>query len=654
MTNTIELINHKTKIVGFCGAAQSGKAQPLTAEILTPNGYITMGSVLIGDYVIGRNGLPTKVIGVYPQGIRQCYRITFSDNTSTECDGEHLWTVYDMFCKKDSRRIRDQNGKSTNQRYCTVLGKEKVLTTNELFTKQLSKKVKMPPGHIANRWRYKIPMCDPVQFNFLGEPKIDPYLLGALLGDGCLTTGTPVFVNSEPDICDKIRILANDLECNMVFIGRSHYRLSKTNDITNRHILNPLTQLLRSYNLCVDSSNKYIPDDYKFGSIATRISIIQGLMDTDGYIDAHGHASYSTTSKQLADDIQFIIQSLGGTTTIGIRIGQYKTQDRDIIHCKDCYTLQIKCNIPLVTSKKHLQRYAQKDINIYRFIQNIELIDNQQTQCIAVADPEQLYLTNDFIVTHNSTSCQYFTGLCWKISNLVNKFDLTSTGKLRIYDLNGNQFPEGKLLDVVGYSNDPELDSILQVCSPNPNNITQEINFGDALKQVCSAMFGLDPALCWGSDKDKATLTKYTANQFIELIGSGRYPFKDHKGTTQLSIREILQLVGTEIGRRIDPCLWVDRTVESIYHLIQNWRPMMILIGDVRFDTEIDAIQKMGGTIIGLKRKPKSSAGSTHASEQIDKLLPRCNYIIDNQLHTIEAQCCQLFPIFKEIMKDGK
>lgn len=71
----------------------TGKAQPLTSKILTPDGFKTMGDMHIGSKVIGYDGKPHNVIGVFPQGIRPVYKLTFSDGSVVECDEEHLWQV---------------------------------------------------------------------------------------------------------------------------------------------------------------------------------------------------------------------------------------------------------------------------------------------------------------------------------------------------------------------------------------------------------------------------------------------------------------------------------------------------------------------------------------------------------------------------------
>ena len=72
----------------------TGKAQPLYSKILTPNGFITMGEVQVGMSVLGEDGLPHKVLGVFPQGKRSVYELVFSDGSKCRCSDEHLWTFW--------------------------------------------------------------------------------------------------------------------------------------------------------------------------------------------------------------------------------------------------------------------------------------------------------------------------------------------------------------------------------------------------------------------------------------------------------------------------------------------------------------------------------------------------------------------------------
>jgi len=272
--------------------------------------------------------------------------------------------------------------------------------------------------------------------------------------------------------------------------------------------------------------------------------------------------------------------------------------------------------------------------------QPVEII-NHATHIIGFAGAAQ---------SGKNVSAAYYTMLAWRTHNLVENFEIDGQGKIIIYDLKGFKFPRGKIFDPVTFNNDEETDNILRTCFPHPLNIAQQAALGDSLKEVIHLMFGVDTNLLWGTDKQKAQETAYSANQFISLLGASRFPFKDKKGSDKMTVREILQCFGTEVGRRIDENIWCNRFVERIYRMINQWRPMLILVPDVRFEEEIDTIRQMNGTIIGLTRQIRSSAKKDHASEKIDKIINRCDIVINNDQMSIKEQCLELFPIFSQIV----
>jgi hypothetical protein len=127
-----------------------GKAQPLHSKIVTPKGLTTMGEIKVGDEVISSKGLPTKVVGVYPQeGLRNVYTVTFSDGSKTECDENHIWSVIDT-------------------------------ASGSLDTKQMSLSDIIRTGYVEKSIpRFKIPVTKPVEFESR-HVKMDPYTFGLL------------------------------------------------------------------------------------------------------------------------------------------------------------------------------------------------------------------------------------------------------------------------------------------------------------------------------------------------------------------------------------------------------------------------------------------------------------------------------------------
>lgn len=173
------LNNPKIQLVGLSGIAGSGKAQPLTEPVLTPSGWVAMGDLNVGDEVINNKGLTSKVIGVFPQGVKDIYRVTFSDGSSTECCKEHLWLTQNVL-----ERSKNRPGK--------------VRSLEEIMSSLNAKR--------DNRKEYSIPIVAPVAFpekNLL----IDPYLLGCLIGDGCLKNGCITFASLDLSLIRNLQFL---------------------------------------------------------------------------------------------------------------------------------------------------------------------------------------------------------------------------------------------------------------------------------------------------------------------------------------------------------------------------------------------------------------------------------------------------------------
>ena len=356
-------------IIGDMTGIGKGRSQPLDAKVLTPKGWVEMGSLKVGSQVMSVDGQPTDVIGIYPQGKIDVYEVVFSDGSKTECSADHLWTVK----SKQSK----YHGKSNPD---SIYGQYKVFETKELMK---PKRIKM---------QYSIPLVSAIDFKYK-EVDIDPYLLGVLLGDACLRKqGVELTCNDEQILSAVNALLPDNLSARK--IRHQHYQLSKG----RTGFANVLVQRLRALGLTGKvANNKFIPECYKINSPAVRLAILQGLMDTDGYVNAKGSCMYYTVSNQLASDIEFIVRSLGGTTTRGIK----KT------YRQDCHIVYIK--MPNGVNPFRLLRKANrvKDYIKYspqRIIRSITLIGKKECQCIKVSHPTSLYVTDDFIVTHNTAA----------------------------------------------------------------------------------------------------------------------------------------------------------------------------------------------------------------------------------------------------------
>jgi hypothetical protein len=351
-----------------------GKAGDVDSQILTPTGWVRMGDIQPGDDVINSNGKTSKVTGVFPQGVKDMYRVTFSDGSSTECCEEHLWNV--------NTTIRNFR----NHPHLTM-------SLREIMDGGL----KFKNGN--NRWY--IPIVKPVHFTEQQELSLDPYLLGCLLADGYLGNTIAMVCHDDEIINEMTKRLP---------VGVS-IRTKKTEKLTHYFIgdgstkRNSLKTSLRSMNLLGKLANaKSIPQEYLFSTIDNRLELLQGLMDCDGYVAKDGCIQYYTVSEQLMNDVKHLVQSLGGICRVKTKVGKYKKDDV-VVECQLCYIITINLPqdiIPFKLGRKIERLNTKKKYHPLRAITNIELVGQKEAQCISVDADDHLYVVNDFIVTHNT------------------------------------------------------------------------------------------------------------------------------------------------------------------------------------------------------------------------------------------------------------
>lgn len=348
-----------------CG---SGKGLPLDAKIYTPTGWKRNGDLVIGDKVIGKNGKKTTVTGIFDKGLVDAYKITFSDETSIVCDKDHLWAVQNQSDRRDNRGF-------------------KVKSSEEIFKLYNSKE-------FGRGRKLYIPIVKPVEFEEK-ELLLDPWLLGILISDGCLQKKCIMISNSEIDIIEKIRSKTKD---KLIFKQKYDY-VFKGGEILNK---------IKKLGLCNKKSyEKSIPKQYLYNSIRNRVELLKGLFDGDGYTDNRKTLyEYSTSSEQLAKDIVELIQSLGGTAKIRVKEEPTYTYKGEKKIGKKNYRIFFKLyNIKPFSSNKHRYKYIERThyIKAYRNITKIEKHEPIISRCITVDAEDELYVTDNFIVTHNTT-----------------------------------------------------------------------------------------------------------------------------------------------------------------------------------------------------------------------------------------------------------
>ncbi len=374
----------------------AGKAQSLNSKVLTVAGWKRMGDLVVGDLVITPKSSLAPVIGIYPQGKKQLYKLTFHDGSSTLACKEHLWKAY----------MPSPLHKAST--------KETIISTQEMIEFLDRKKSGVhTPGNIS------IPLCNVIGVTqgFGGVDDnitIPPYLLGALIGDGALGGRSITFSNKDRQIIETVQTeLHKKYGIQLKFRPGSvcDYGVSKVEKQNSfPPSKNPLVVEIEQLNLNVGSAEKFVPTNYKQGTIATRLQIIQGLFDTDGTVDKRGNVSFTTTSKQLASDVQEIIWSLGGVCTITSRIPTY-TYNGEAKKGKLAYTCHVRHPTPNIFFNCEIKRqrcrelHADGRVKLARRLVSIEPAGIEEAQCIMIDDLDHLYITDDYIVTHNTSMC---------------------------------------------------------------------------------------------------------------------------------------------------------------------------------------------------------------------------------------------------------
>lgn len=371
-----------------------GKAVTVNTLAYTPYGKIPIGNIKIGDEVIGTDGKGHKVLGVFPQGVKDIHEITFNDGYKVKCCGEHLWTVYS--------NNNSENNNNRETKGVTLSVNEMLNKDNEIIIEGERRSYKCKTYYKASNGqsKWQIPIVKPIEFKNEYTLPIEPYLLGLCLGDGNIQKEQVNFTIHQDDYQELFNNIGHKL---LTEDKRGYPKISIKFD-------NQLTELKINNTL---SNNKFIPNVYKYSSIEDRISLLQGLMDTDGYCakNEEGKSNfisteYSTVSEQLANDVAEIVHSLGGIVRIRTKIGSYKKNG--IKHeCQKAYRLNIKMqgDINPFRLKRKYDLYSQPDkYKVGRYIKDIQPCGQDETICISVDSEDKLYVIDHAIVTHNTFS----------------------------------------------------------------------------------------------------------------------------------------------------------------------------------------------------------------------------------------------------------
>lgn len=338
-----------------------GKAQGIDELVLTPDGWRKIGTLRVGDFVIGSSGTAVRVTGVYPQGKLDEYEIITTDGATARASADHLWA------------------------YFTSTGRLKTITTKAMLDGGLTR-----PSN-QNSLRYHIPTPAPVQ-GFNSQPLcVAPYLLGVLIGDGYLSG--PTVAISIPEHKQAILSFIRDWATTAGYVVTGPHG----GDCPQYYIVQPdrrgndLKQTLSTLGLCVNSPERFIPEPYMRATLHERLALLRGLMDTDGCF-TNGRTVFNTSSRRLAIDVVELVRSLGGIASHNTYNYTGRSEEHHVR-----ISLHVSPFSARHTDWRPSLRVKGKGIkDVYPTGRTVDMV------CISVDADDRLYITSDYILTHNT------------------------------------------------------------------------------------------------------------------------------------------------------------------------------------------------------------------------------------------------------------
>ena len=367
-----------TVVIGSNG---SGKAQPLTDPIKIPGGWKMMGDIKVGDYVTAVDGTAARVSGVFPQGNKSLFRVRFCDNRFLDVPKDHLWTVYDL------------------------AHPEGVITTTE---KLFIAVTRGQQAYIDTAVPEDVPpakLC------------MHPYLFGVLMGK-CNFTKYPYTVTVKHEVAKYIaQVLPEGTTIRM--IHNNHEDSTTCEFVCDRRYENCLDNVLHRYGYANkrDWDKSVFRDLLDEASATQREQFLQGINDTCAFVNKIGqfedrggmtHFSFVTLSPRLADNIQQIVFSLGGVCSVVVK-HPFRLVGKKYVQGITAYTLSYRLPDPdkavnVKSKKANLQNHLKGYMACRLKIASVSALPvKARCQCIMIDHPRHLYVTKDYIVTHNTS-----------------------------------------------------------------------------------------------------------------------------------------------------------------------------------------------------------------------------------------------------------
>jgi replicative DNA helicase len=396
---------HAGQMVIVAARPAMGKALALDTPLPTPSGWTTMGAVQVGEELYDATGRPTKVVAATEVlHDRPCYEVHFSDGSVIVADAEHQWLTESRAARKSRWAAEHQHHRARTQR----------VHPSVVTTREIAATVRINQDRRAN---HAVLNAGALQGS-AAELPIDPYVLGAWLGDGhsagnritCETPEIPMLIEGRGyTVSAKGNMLYSILlaepetavahgrcpDCGGAASGAYSCQDCRADHGT-------FTALLRKVGVLGD---KHVPAAYLRASEEDRRALLAGLMDTDGgVVRGVGSCQFAVTSERLARDVYELVVGLG------YRCGRRTKRVAGRSEASStCYILNFSTTDDVFRlERKHLlhkeQRPSSRARIGRRYITRVVEVPSVPVRCVQVDNPDHLYLAGESMIpTHNST-----------------------------------------------------------------------------------------------------------------------------------------------------------------------------------------------------------------------------------------------------------
>jgi replicative DNA helicase len=420
---------HPGQMVVIAARPAIGKALALDTPLPTPTGWTTMGQVKVGDWLLGADGRPTRVVAATEVMTgRPCYEVEFSSGEVVVADGQHQWVTWDSNARKAYDYYRQQgspsypddwptwNSTRASRRKYSSEDREKMrrMRSAGLSASEVASSLGRTAVAVEQQWNrvgvagsavkivprstediartlrvrgennHAIPATKPLDLPDAELP-LDPYVVGYLLGDGD-TRGR-----------GRVACSPQDRAWLMEEFRSAGYRVS--NHADSGHFGVPgLGAGWRSLGL---HAGKFIPDIYMRGSFLQRLALVQGLVDSDGWVDGHGAYRFTNAAWPLIDGFSELVASLGCVPSVYHRAGRLRAGR----FSQESWEVIVPTDLPLARlPRKALKaRHSWKREQVSRYIVDVRSTQSVPVRCLQVDSVDHLYLASrSMIPTHNS------------------------------------------------------------------------------------------------------------------------------------------------------------------------------------------------------------------------------------------------------------